>query len=78
MNRRPLGNSIPPEILAAVRRIEIRTRRLVDEVFSGEYHSVFKGTGMEFAEVRHYQPGDRRTGAAVFQRVRPRRATGGP
>ena len=44
--------SIPPEILATVRRIEIRTRRLVEEVFSGEYHSVFKGRGMEFAEVR--------------------------
>ncbi|MCB1184512.1 DUF58 domain-containing protein [bacterium] len=50
--------SIPPEILAAVRRIEIRTRRLVEEVFSGEYHSVFKGTGMEFREVREYSPGD--------------------
>ena len=50
--------SIPPEILASVRRIEIRTRRLVEEVFSGEYHSVFKGTGMEFREVREYVPGD--------------------
>ncbi|MBK8165864.1 MAG: DUF58 domain-containing protein [bacterium] len=49
---------IPAEILAAVRRIEIRTRRLVDEVFSGEYHSVFKGVGMEFREVREYVPGD--------------------
>lgn len=49
---------IPAEILAAVRRIEIRTRRLVEEVFSGEYHSVFKGTGMEFREVREYVPGD--------------------
>jgi uncharacterized protein (DUF58 family) len=48
----------PAEILAAVRRIEIRTRRLVEEVFSGEYHSVFKGTGMEFREVREYVPGD--------------------
>jgi uncharacterized protein (DUF58 family) len=52
------NTSIPPEILAAVRRIEIRTRRLVEEVFSGEYHSVFKGTGMEFREVREYVPGD--------------------
>ena len=52
------GTSIPPEILDAVRRIEIRTRRLVQEVFSGEYHSVFKGTGMEFREVREYVPGD--------------------
>lgn len=49
---------IPPEILAAVRRIEIRTRRLVEDVFSGEYHSVFKGTGMEFREVREYVQGD--------------------
>jgi uncharacterized protein (DUF58 family) len=57
-SKRPQGNSIPPEILAAVRRIEIRTRRMVDEVFSGEYHSVFKGTGMEFREVREYVPGD--------------------
>ncbi len=58
MSIRRKGNSIPPEILAAVRRIEIRTRRMVDEVFSGEYHSVFKGTGMEFREVREYVPGD--------------------
>ncbi len=52
------NTSIPPEILASVRRIEIKTRRLVEEVFSGEYHSVFKGTGMEFREVREYVPGD--------------------
>ena len=50
--------TIPPEILAAVRRIEIRTRRMVDEVFSGEYHSVFRGRGVEFREVREYVPGD--------------------
>ena len=56
MKRR--ATSIPPEVLASVRRIEIRTRRLVEEVFSGEYHSVFKGTGMEFREVREYVPGD--------------------
>ncbi len=54
--RRAIG--IPPEVLASVRRIEIRTRRLVDEVFSGEYHSVFKGIGMEFREVREYVAGD--------------------
>ena len=41
-----------------VRRIEISTRRLVDEGVAGEYHSVFKGRGMEFSEVRPYQPGD--------------------
>jgi uncharacterized protein (DUF58 family) len=45
-------------MLEAVRRIEIRTRRLVDEMFSGEYHSVFKGRGIEFREVREYVPGD--------------------
>ncbi|MDX1493878.1 MAG: DUF58 domain-containing protein [Longimicrobiales bacterium] len=49
---------IPKEILKQVRRIEIRTRGLVNEVFSGEYHSVFKGRGMSFAEVREYQYGD--------------------
>jgi len=41
-----------------IRRIEIRTRRMVNELFSGEYHSTFKGQGMEFEEVREYQPGD--------------------
>ena len=49
---------IPKEILKKVKRIEIATRGLVNEVFSGEYHSVFKGRGMEFAEVREYQFGD--------------------
>jgi uncharacterized protein (DUF58 family) len=49
---------IPKEILKKVKRIEITTRGLVNDVFSGEYHSVFKGRGMEFAEVREYQPGD--------------------
>jgi len=49
---------IPREILKQVRRIEISTRGLVNEVFSGEYHSVFKGRGMSFAEVREYSYGD--------------------
>jgi len=49
---------IAPEILAKVRRIEILTGRLVAETFAGEYLSVFKGRGMEFAEVREYAPGD--------------------
>ncbi len=49
---------LPKEILRKVRRIEIRTKRLVNDVFSGEYHSIFKGRGMEFEEVREYQPGD--------------------
>jgi len=49
---------IPKEILKKVKRLEIQTRGLVNDVFSGEYHSVFKGRGMEFAEVREYQIGD--------------------
>jgi len=49
---------IPKEILKKVKRIEIQTRGLVNDVFSGEYHSVFKGRGMEFSEVREYQTGD--------------------
>ena len=49
---------IPREILKQVRRVEIATRGLVNEVFSGEYHSVFKGRGMNFAEVREYDYGD--------------------
>ena len=49
---------IPKEILKKVRYIELHTRHLVNDVFSGEYHSVFKGQGMEFAEVREYQYGD--------------------
>jgi len=49
---------IPRELLKKVRRIEIRTRRLVNDLFSGEYHSIFKGRGMEFEEVREYCPGD--------------------
>ena len=50
--------TIPPELLAKVRRIEFSSKKLVESVFSGEYHSVFKGMGMEFAEVRPYTPGD--------------------
>jgi uncharacterized protein (DUF58 family) len=48
----------PAEVLRQVRRVEVRTRRLVDSSFAGEYRSLFKGQGMEFAEVREYQPGD--------------------
>ena len=54
---RPRGG-VPPEILRQVKLIELRTRGLVNSLFSGEYRSVFKGQGMEFAEVREYQPGD--------------------
>ena len=46
------------EILAKVRQIEIRTSRLAQETFAGQYHSVFKGRGMDFEEVREYVPGD--------------------
>ena len=49
---------IPQEIISKVRRIEIRTKGLVNDLFGGEYHSVFKGRGMMFSEVREYQPGD--------------------
>ena len=49
---------IPKEILKKVDLIEIQTRSMVNSLFAGEYHSVFKGQGMEFAEVREYQRGD--------------------
>jgi uncharacterized protein (DUF58 family) len=66
------------EILRRVRRIEIRSRKAVNDVFGGEYHSVFKGRGMEFDEVREYAAGDEirdidwnvtaRTGKAFIKR----------
>jgi len=46
------------EVLEKVRRIEIQTRRMVTDALAGEYHSIFKGRGMEFSEVREYQVGD--------------------
>ena len=49
---------IPREILKKIRQIELRTNRLVSESLAGQYHSVFKGQGMNFEEVREYQPGD--------------------
>ena len=49
---------IPKEILQKVRRIQITTSRMVQDVFAGQYQSVFKGKGMEFYEVREYLPGD--------------------
>lgn len=48
----------PAEIFAKTRRIEIRTSRLVNELFGGRYHSTFKGRGVEFSDVREYVPGD--------------------
>lgn len=49
---------LPKEILKQVRQIEIRSGKLVNEIFAGQYSSVFKGRGMEFSEVRDYIPGD--------------------
>ena len=53
-----MSTGVPPEILRQVKLLELRTRGLVNSLFTGEYRSVFKGQGMEFAEVREYQPGD--------------------
>lgn len=50
--------AVPRELLKKVLRIEIRTNRMVNDILAGEYHSVFKGQGMEFQEVREYQAGD--------------------
>ncbi len=58
MNASPTVGAVPREVLRQVKLIELRTRGLVNTVFSGEYQSVFKGQGMEFAEVREYVPGD--------------------
>lgn len=49
---------LPPEIVNQIRRLQLRARRAVEDLLGGEYHSVFKGTGMAFEEVREYQPGD--------------------
>ena len=49
---------IPRELLRKIRRVEVRTRGLVEDVFGGEYHSAFRGRGIAFAEVRPYQIGD--------------------
>ena len=49
---------VTKDLISKIRKIEIRTRRIVDELTGGAYHSVFKGKGMEFNEVREYLPGD--------------------
>lgn len=54
----PRHDPVPVEVLRQVRRIELRTRGPVNSRFAGEYHSVFKGQGLEFVEVREYLPGD--------------------
>lgn len=50
--------SLPPEILKKVKLLELNTRKLVNSVFAGQYHSAFRGQGMTFAEFREYVPGD--------------------
>ncbi|MEK6250210.1 MAG: DUF58 domain-containing protein, partial [Planctomycetales bacterium] len=50
--------SIPVEVMKRIRRIEIRTSHVVDDMLGGQYHSAFKGRGIEFEEVRPYQMGD--------------------
>lgn len=52
------AQGVPREVLRQVKLIELRTRGWVESIFGGEYHSIFKGQGMEFMEVREYQPGD--------------------
>src|SRR5690348_1346311 len=58
VHHEPRPSSVPPEVLRQVKLLELRTRGLVNSLFTGEYRSVFKGQGMEFAEVREYQAGD--------------------
>ena len=53
-----VSTTLPPELFAKIKAIQIRTQRLVTDVLAGEYESAFKGRGMEFEEVREYQPGD--------------------
>src|SRR5580700_3493112 len=49
---------LPAEIIRQIRRLQLRARRAVHDLLGGEYHSVFKGSGLSFEEVREYQPGD--------------------
>src|SRR5947207_10248655 len=49
---------LPQEIIRQIRRLQLKARRAVENLLGGEYHSVFKGTGIAFEEVREYQPGD--------------------
>ena len=54
----PQARQTPAEILKKIRALEIKTKGLVQTIFAGDYHSVFKGRGMNFEDVREYQPGD--------------------
>src|SRR3982751_741683 len=49
---------LPREVLRQIRRLQLKARRAVENLLGGEYHSVFKGAGIAFEEVRAYQPGD--------------------
>ena len=49
---------LPKDLIKRIRRLEITTRKSVSDLLAGQYHSVFKGRGMAFSEVRQYQPGD--------------------
>ena len=49
---------LAPELMARVSQIQVRTHRMVNDVLSGAYRSTFRGSGVEFEEVRPYQPGD--------------------
>lgn len=78
-----MDSALTREILKKVRQIELRTRRLVTDALAGEYHSVFKGRGMDFDEVREYSPGDEvrlidwnvtaRTGVPFIKKLREER-----
>jgi uncharacterized protein (DUF58 family) len=57
-DNKPQDEKIPPELFAKIRRIEIKSRALVNEILSGNYSSVFRGSGIEFQEVREYASGD--------------------
>src|SRR3954465_5666103 len=48
---------LPKELIRRIRKLEITTRKVVSDMLAGQYHSVFKGRGMAFSEVRQYQPG---------------------
>src|SRR5215468_3167935 len=49
---------LPREVVSRIRRLQIRAKRAVEDLLGGEYHSVFRGVGIAFEEVREYQPGD--------------------
>ena len=51
-------NQLSPELLKSIKKIQVKTNYMVNDIMAGEYISAFKGRGMEFSEVREYQPGD--------------------